>query len=258
VKALNDNPLFFIYAGHGTFNSIAGISFVIEQQDLKQASNTVFPVVFSFACKTGNFAHPQYVSMSESFIRAKNGAVAYFGASIATTTDSDVVMEKKLFSKPFKTNNPSLSAFINSGMKQFAKSHIVNKKVIRNLKSYNLLGDPSLNMKGVKCVLKYEVSLSDTTKTIKQSEFVHPELFSVFKNPDSDEFSLAFTLRNNSFVRIDVNDTLDKRVNNFFEMSEVKAGVYYHNFSLSDLPAGTYRLVYKDNAKTISSIITKR
>jgi hypothetical protein len=169
-----------------------------------------------------------------------------------------VVMEKKLFGKPFKTNNPSLSAFINSGMKQFAKSHIVNKKVIRNLKSYNLLGDPSLNMKGVTYLHKYEVSFSDTTRTIKQSKFVHPELFSVFKNPDSDDFSLAFTLRNNSFVQIDINDTLGNHVKNFLEMSEEKAGVYYHNLSLSGLPAGTYKLVYKDNAKTISSVIIKQ
>ena len=162
LKSFADQPLFYLYAGHGSFNALAGNSFEIARRDLTHASHTVFPVVFAFACKTGDFAHPKYVSMAEACIREKKGAVAYYGASVNTTTDSDVVIEKEIFGKPFSNEIPTLSAWINAGMKLFYKSYITNRKTIRNLKSYNLLGDPSLNLTGVVSGTNHVISYSDT------------------------------------------------------------------------------------------------
>jgi hypothetical protein len=214
--------------------------------------------VFAFACKTGNFAHPKYVAMCEVAIREKKGAVAYFGSSVNSTTDTDVVIEKKLFNKTFNSNHPTLAALINSGMKQFSKSYLIRYKTIRNLKAYNLLGDPSLNLRGIKYTPTYEVTYLDPDKNVKQSEFFNPALFSVFKNPASPEFSLAYTLEHNSLVQIDLNDSEGKHIKNFLQISEQKAGVYYHDFSLSDVPAGTYQLIFKDDEKVISGKIIKK
>lgn len=54
IAAITDNPLFYIYSGHGSFTQIAGGSFTLSSSSLKTATNTVFPFCFSFACKTGN------------------------------------------------------------------------------------------------------------------------------------------------------------------------------------------------------------
>jgi len=146
INALNDNPLFYIYAGHGTPGSFAGISFDLTHKEIQSATNTVFPFVFSFACKTGNFAQK---SIGEYFIGEKGkGAVAYFGSSVNSRTNTDPIIEKKIFGTAFKQEACHLSAMINLGMKRFA-----NAAGIRNirkeiyLKSYNLLGDPSFPLK---------------------------------------------------------------------------------------------------------------
>jgi len=141
IKALSDNPLFFVYAGHGTPTSLAGKSFDLLQKEVSLATNTVFPVVFAFACKTGNFAQK---CIGAYFIREKEkGAVAYYGSSVNSRTNADPIIEKKIFGSLKETQ--SLSAMINLGMKRFAKAPGVGKKRKEiYLKSYNLLGDPSL------------------------------------------------------------------------------------------------------------------
>jgi len=143
LKALNDNPVFYIYAGHGTPTSFAGKSFELERKDISSATNTVFPIVFAFACKTGNFAQK---SIGKHFIREKEkGAVAYFGSSVNSRTNADPIIEKKIFGAAASKDVKCLSAMINLGMKRFAKAAGVSKKRKEIfMKSYNLLGDPSL------------------------------------------------------------------------------------------------------------------
>ena len=242
LRALNDNPLFYFYAGHGAITALAGESFSIEAKDVFSAKNTVFPLVFSFACKTGNFSQ---TCIGEHFIRARNkGAVAYFGSSVNSQTNTDVIIQKKIFGDAFKQDERNLSAIINLGMRQFVSAAGASKKK-KNiyLKAYNLLGDPSLNVKGI--------------ANLKTDELIHPALFSVFPNPGTDEFSLAYTLENNSFTQIDLYNKSGEHIKNFFRNPEQKAGVYYYNFSLSDLPSGEYIMVYKNATKAFSSKIIK-
>jgi len=142
INALSDNPLFFIYAGHGSPTSLAGKSFDFVQKDILSATNSVYPVFFSFACKTGNFAQK---CIGEHFIREKEkGAVAFFGSSVISRTNADPIIEKKILGAAF-IESQSLSEMINLGMKRFAKAAGISKKKKEIfMKSYNLLGDPSL------------------------------------------------------------------------------------------------------------------
>jgi hypothetical protein len=143
IKAFNDNPLFFIYAGHGTPISFAGKSFELLNKDISTFTNTYFPIVFAFACKTGNFAQK---NIGEHFIREKEkGAVAFFGSSVNSRTNADPIIEKKIFGA-FKETQ-TLSSMINLGMRRFAKAPGMSKKRKEiYIKSYNLLGDPSLKI----------------------------------------------------------------------------------------------------------------
>jgi hypothetical protein len=149
MKALSDNPLFFIYVGHGVFTTFAGKSFTFESKDILSATNTVFPLVFAFACKTGNFAQ---ICIGADFISAKEkGAVAYFGASVNSQTNSDPIIEKRIFDEILKQEALSISEMIHLGMKCFAKAAGVSKKKKEiYLKAYNLMGDPSLRIKGMR------------------------------------------------------------------------------------------------------------
>jgi len=71
------------------------------------------------------------------------------------------------------------------------------------------------------------------------------------------DFSLAYTLENNSFVQIDLYNMTGVHIKNLLQISQQEAGVYYNNFSLSGLSSGLYILVFKNNSKTISSKIIK-
>ena len=148
MKALASNPLFFIYSGHGSFITFAGKTFEWENRDILAAANTVFPIVFSFSCKTGNYAQ---TCLGEHFIRAKEkGAVAFFGSSVNTQTNSDPIIAKKIFENHFVKDAYHLSVILNLGMKGYVSAVVVSKKKKEiYLKAFNLLGDPSFNIRGV-------------------------------------------------------------------------------------------------------------
>jgi len=348
VNALSDNPLFYIYSGHGSVISFAFETGVTSFQitDVISATNTVFPVVFAFACVTGHFARK---CIGEGFIREKGkGAVAYFGCSVNSQTNTDAAIEKKIFGDAFLKDEKKLKAIINLGMRRFTYvSGIVEKKKNIYLKAYNLLGDPSFDTKGIGCrqdfVFNHPELFKSESKVIYRAdnliqnnnsfvvengaevkliagnsvrllpgfkadagshvqiqiapcedgtilnsvpengnpeiletaavninpdeisnysvmevdEIFNPALFSIFPNPVTDDFSMAYTLEKNSFVQIDLFNTSGSNIKNFLQLPRQEAGVYYHNFSLSGLPSGMYILVFKNNLKTISSKIIK-
>jgi hypothetical protein len=241
MKALNDNPLLYIYVGHGTTTALSGESFKIENRDIASVQHTVFPLVFSFSCKTGNFSQ---ICIGECFIRERDkGAVAFFGSSVNSQTNTDVIIQKRIFGDAFKQDERILSAIINLGMRRFASTPGISKKKKEiYLKAYNLLGDPSFDVKGIR----------------EEGEIIYPAIFSVFQNPETDGFSLAYTLESSSFVQIDLYSTSEVHIKNLLLVPQQETGVYYNNFSMQDLPLGTYILVYKNAAKTFLCKIVKR
>ena len=245
IDALNNNPLFYLYAGHGSFTLFAGKSFELGIKEVHSVTNTVFPFVFSFACKTGNFAQN---CIGEHFIRAKNkGAVAFWGSSVNSQTNTDKTIEKKVLGEAFKQGERYLSPVINLGMKQFATTLGPRKKIREIfLKSYNLLGDPSFDMKGV------------FATTASNKQITNPAQFSVFRDSLNNSFSLAYTLEKESSVQIDICSTSGEVLQNMVQIAQQKSGCYYHNFSLSDLPSGEYKLVLKDDSRIVSTQIIKR
>ena len=244
VDAFNNNPLFFIYAGHGSITLFAGKSFEFGIREVHTAKNTVFPFVFSFACKTGNFSQN---CVGEHFIRAKNkGAVAFWGCSVNSQTNTDKTIEKKIFGEAFTQDERYLSQIINLGMKRFATTAGPGKKTREIfLKAYNLLGDPAFDMKGV------------FATTIHNDKITNPALFSVFANPLNDSFSLVYTLEKETSVQIDMYSTSGEPLKNIMPISQQKPDCYYYKFSLTDLPSGQYELMLKDSLRTLSTKIIK-
>jgi hypothetical protein len=88
-------------------------------------------------------------------------------------------------------------------------------------------------------------------------EIIYPAIFSVFQNPETDDFSLAYTLESNSFVQIDLYDTSEVHIKNFLSVQQ-DPGIFYHHFSMQDLSLGTYILTYKNTSKTFLYEIVKR
>ena len=198
-NAINNNPLFFMYSGHGSISSMAGSSFTVNSTFLNtNCTNTVFPFVFSFACKTGNFANNTCIGTN--WLARDNGGVSYFGSSVNTYFDSDVKFTKSVFNKDANrlfTSTERLGTFIDLGKKRYKNDYwgIFSgeaKKYIRQyLKAYNLLGDPSLNIHGNGWNITGTSTVVCTTGSV--FNLVIPSNFALPQNTITWEIDAPFT-----------------------------------------------------------------
>lgn len=214
VEAINENPLFVLYSGHGNETCLAGNTFTFCSSNLNNLSNTIYPFVFSFACKTGNFYKND--CLGENFITKINGAVTYFGSSVETMVNSDKAIEKKLFGDAF-TDEEHISAIINLGMKRYWErfwSSLNENRTMRYMKAYNLLGDPSLNILGLGCRTLWN--------------FQNPEVFC--NNSDITYASTNYITNNNGFV-VKPGANISLTAENYIRLKpgmEIKKGATFH------------------------------
>lgn len=156
-QALSNDPKYFIYSGHGGIYGWFGESFTLNSNMIYSASNTIYPFVFAFACNTGNYYQDECIG--ETWIKApETGSVTYFGSSIETCNHPDQVIEKKMFYNNFQ-NQTNIAAIVNNGKNGYWDSFwatLNDARRYRYMKSYNLLGDPSLNVNGTNdCFVNY-------------------------------------------------------------------------------------------------------
>lgn len=162
-NSLNDDPLFFLYRGHGSFNTLSGKTFTLGINSLNNISNQIFPFAFSFACRTGNFAWDKGICFGEGWTRHQRGGVSFFGASISTNTHTNTVIEERVFGSNFN-NSEHLRQMIDLGMKDYWErfwSWLNSKRTKRHMVAYNLLGDPSLYYNGLGCISNYTLVAND-------------------------------------------------------------------------------------------------
>lgn len=150
LNALNDNPIFFVYSGHGSHTSL-GSPFSISSSDVTLRSHITYPFAFSFACRTGNFGFG--TCYGESWIRSPQGGISYFGCSVPSLVEPDVKLEKSILSPIGR-----LGPMVDIGKMQFwLLYHTVlnNARWKRYMKSYNLFGDPSFFINGIGCINEF-------------------------------------------------------------------------------------------------------
>lgn len=149
---LSNNPRYFIYSGHGSYNSWAGVSFSLKADTLDNVTNTLYPFAFAFACHTGEFPNSSNIGR-KWIVKQNKGGVTYFGSSVSSLTNTDNVLEKKIFGNSY-SDNYAIASVINTGKNKYRIFYWgggVNY-VRRYLRSYNLLGDPSICANGVGCL----------------------------------------------------------------------------------------------------------
>ena len=171
---MNSNKIFAIYSGHGSETGwLDGPP--VNQQLVRDLTNTVYPFVFSFACVTGSYQLSE--CLGETWLRSERGASTFYGSSVDSYWEEDDILEQNIFKAMFTEENPRISSMFFQGMMELVNHYGgVNSTMLRYLEMYNLIGDPSIP------VLKQ--SLPDTTspETITNLETNTPTSNSVNLN----------------------------------------------------------------------------
>jgi hypothetical protein len=165
VSELNKGQYIVEYAGHG---SIDGWEIFNAQDIPKLKNDRMLPIIFSLACSTGQYDNPNKDSLAEAFIKAQNGAIAFFGASRLAVADnialdlSEAIAQLHLYSIGEIIGHAKLKCLPNSA----------------NLELYNLMGDPALDLgaprrtPSIPDILIASANISFSPEIPKQGEMV--------------------------------------------------------------------------------------
>jgi hypothetical protein len=145
INELNGNKIFAVYSGHGSETAwLDGPP--VNQQLVRELTNTVFPFVFSFACVTGSYHVNE--GFGETWLRSENGASTFYGSSVDSYWEEDDILEQNVFQSMFEDENASVSTMFLQGMMKLVNHYGgINPTMIRYLEMYNLMGDPSMPVK---------------------------------------------------------------------------------------------------------------
>jgi len=138
--AINSGVIFNVYSGHGFETEWAVTDWQFGMTDIEQLTNTTsYPLTYGFACLTGAYYEAKCVT--ETYTRAKNGAVIAVGATISTMWDPDDQIERGMFKAIFDNANPQggAAASLNAG------KAAVTSDMQEYYEAYNLMGDPAIS-----------------------------------------------------------------------------------------------------------------
>jgi hypothetical protein len=113
---------------------------------VKALTNTIYPIVLSFACDTGNYPYSE--CFAETWIRDDHGATLFWGSSVSSYWTEDDVLEKEL-----------VKGWYDHGQERFAQMADYGKYELylflggggtarRYYEMYNIMGDPSQKVLG--------------------------------------------------------------------------------------------------------------
>ena len=133
VSMMNRGQQIVDYAGHGWVNGWE----IFQKLDIPRLKNDrKLPAIFSLACSTGYFDHPDTDSVAEAFLKARNGAIAFFGSSRLASISS----------VGFGLSEAVAGSHINTLGEITMHTKLKLLPYSTNMELYNLLGDPALDL----------------------------------------------------------------------------------------------------------------
>lgn len=150
----------YAYIGHGSDESWGDPEF--SNDNVESLTNSIYPIVFSISCNTGDSVQNP-PCLGEKFIREKNGACAFWGATCPTDHYANHFLNRHIFCDAFPQVS-NLSKIINIGIKElFNHNWLLSKREneVRSAVAFNLLGDPSLQIRFDECLTDLDLKGSE-------------------------------------------------------------------------------------------------
>lgn len=170
MSAINNNRALITYTGHGSRISWGTPS--LNQSNIRSISNSgVFSVVTSFACITGDFQTSE--SFGETWVLQPNkGAIAFIGSSSSSFWGPDDTLEKAMMDSLYSGADTAniVGAFRYAGLMAIDRTRPGTGTAQSRYywESYNLLGDPSLEILIGPKSSDFELSVESETLAVCQ------------------------------------------------------------------------------------------
>jgi hypothetical protein len=118
--------------------------------------------------------------------------------------------------------------------------------------------DNGSTLKSAKISDNVENENSTCAEIGSKEQIITPSLFSIFPNPTNSDFSVSYTLNEESFVKLELYDMSGTKIKTLLINGKQSAGNYYFNFSIPELAVGTCLFVFSNSSNTITSKIIKQ
>jgi hypothetical protein len=227
-----------IYHGHGNINRW---SFGLGTGGLFQLNNTIYPIIFSFACLTGTFSGvasgDTNVCFAQKITASEHGAAAFLGAYNISGKGMNQVLEGAINglyndSVPPRLGNVLLHAYantVNTNTVDFYYPIVTDSERTRSAWQFHLFGDPALRIR-------------NTTTSIHEDEVNIPSeimLYQNYPNPFNPTTTITFSIPQREHVTLAVFDVLGREVATLVD-GELNPGGHSVVFDAASLPSGVY------------------
>jgi hypothetical protein len=153
TAAAEQGRTWFAYFGHGSGTSWASTNDEFSNTQVAALKNAGrLPFIIDVACQNAS-----WVKLPKCFGKAwvtqttaegqSAGAVAFYGGSVNISWHPPAVMSVGVAKSHFEKQIPTLGGSVIAGQLYLFEKMGENEETLDNLKWYNLLGDPSLNMR---------------------------------------------------------------------------------------------------------------
>jgi len=132
------------YSGHG-YTSGWSDGPPIDASQIPGLSNAGrLPVVQSYACYTGDYASGE--CFGETWLRASNGAVAFWGSSTTSYWDEDDVMQRDVYDAWYGSGYHWFRGALDQGLWGVHQAYGGGGMARAYYEQFNLMGDPALDV----------------------------------------------------------------------------------------------------------------
>lgn len=140
-NAFNNGRTFGCFSGHGWSGGWGdGPSF--DQGDVNGLTNTIYPIVLSFACSTGTYTVGE--CFTETWIRDDHGATLCYGASESSYWDEDDILERRMVDAWYDHGLERFGEMEDYGMYKVYQFVGAGSWARMYYEMYNTMGDPTL------------------------------------------------------------------------------------------------------------------
>jgi hypothetical protein len=242
TSSVNNSRALIAYSGHGSTISWGGPSF--GQTNIRNISSTgAFSVVTSFACLTGNYAVTE--SFGETWMLQSNkGAIAFIGSSANSYWTPDDMMERAMINSLYSGTDSAnvVGSFTYAGLMAIENNRpgTGTAQSLYYWESYNILGDPSLEMLLGPKSSDFTLTANPSTITVCQSENT------------STTISVGQTIGFSTPVSLSLSDVPTGITPNFSVNPVTPPNSSQLNLSAaSDAPTGEYTLLLSGDAGSL-------